>query len=92
MDIGWSDVGSWASLLELLPADEAGNIIVGPHVGIDTRDTLVFGGKRLVATIGLEGMVIVDTEDALLVCTKEREQEVRTIVRELGTRDEKDYL
>lgn len=92
VDIGWSDVGSWASLLELLPADAEGNIIVGPHVGIDTRDTLVFGGKRLVATIGLEGIVIVDTEDALLVCTKEREQEVRAIVKELGARDEKDYL
>ncbi len=94
VDIGWSDVGSWASLLELLPADEEGNTIVGPHVGIDTRDTLVFsrGGKRLVATIGLEGLVIVDTEDALLVCTKEREQEVRAMVRELEARDETGYL
>jgi mannose-1-phosphate guanylyltransferase len=92
VDIGWSDVGSWASLLELLPADAQGNIVVGPHVGIDTRDTLVFGRDRLVATIGLEGMVIVDTEDALLVCTKEREQEVRALVRELERRDEKRYL
>ncbi len=92
VDIGWSDVGSWASLLELLPADGEGNTIVGPHVGIDTRDTLVFGGKRLIATIGLEGLVIVDTEDALLVCTKEREQEVRAIVKELEQRDEKRYL
>jgi mannose-1-phosphate guanylyltransferase len=92
VDIGWSDVGSWASLLELLPADAEGNIVVGPHVGIDTRDTLVFGGKRLIATIGLEGIVIVDTEDALLVCTKEQEQQVRAIVKELGARDEKDYL
>jgi len=94
VDIGWSDVGSWASLLELLPADGEENIIVGPHVGIDTRNTLVFGKgrKRLIATIGLEGMVIVDTEDALLVCTKEREQEVRAIVRELEARGETSYL
>jgi len=92
VDIGWSDVGSWASLLELLPADEDGNTIIGPHVGIDTRDTLVFGRDRLVATIGLEGVVIVDTEDAVLVCTKEREQEVRAIVKELEQRDEKRYL
>jgi mannose-1-phosphate guanylyltransferase len=92
VDIGWSDVGSWTSLLELLPADAQGNIVVGPHVGIDTRDALVFGRNRLVATIGLEGMVIVDTEDALLICTKEREQEVRALVRELERRDEKRYL
>ena len=94
VDIGWSDVGSWASLLELLPVNAEGNIIVGPHVGMDTRDTLVFSrnGKRLVATIGLEGMVIVDTEDALLVCTREREQDVRALVRELEAQDKTDYL
>jgi len=92
VDIGWSDVGSWASLLELLEADEAGNIVVGPHVGIDTQGTLIFGGKRLIATIGLEGLVIVDTEDTLLVCTQEREQEVRTLVRELEARGETKYL
>jgi mannose-1-phosphate guanylyltransferase len=92
VDIGWSDVGSWASLMELLPVDEGGNTIVGPHVGVDTRDTLVFGRDRLVATIGLDGLVIVDTGDALLVCTREREQEVREIVRELERRDEKRYL
>jgi len=92
VDIGWSDVGSWTSLLELLPADEDGNTIIGPHVGIDTRDTLVFGRDRLIATIGLEGLVIVDTEDALLVCTREREQEVRAIVKELERRDDERYL
>jgi len=92
VDIGWSDIGSWANLLELLPADDEGNAIVGPHVGIDTCNTLVFGGKRLIATIGLEGMVIVDTEDALLVCTKEREQEVRALVRELEARGETNHL
>ncbi len=90
--IGWSDVGSWASLLELLPGDEDGNAIVGPHVGTDTRDTLVFGGNRLVATIGLEGMVVVDTEDALLICTREREQDVREIVRLLESENRQEYL
>jgi mannose-1-phosphate guanylyltransferase len=92
VDIGWSDVGSWASLLDLLPVGEDGNIVVGPHVVIDTRDTLVFGGERLVATIGLEGMVVVDTDNALLICTREREQEVRAIVRLLEGQGETDYL
>ena len=92
VDVGWSDVGSWTSVSEVLPTDDDGNTIVGPHVGIDTRDTLVFGGKRLVATIGLEGMVIVDTEDALLVCPRDREQEVRTIVRRLERENRGEYL
>jgi len=68
VDIGWTDVGSWGSLVDLLPADAQGNRWVGPHLGIDTHNTLVFGGSRLVATIGVEDMVIVDTADALLVC------------------------
>lgn len=83
VDIGWSDVGSWTSLADLLPRDQNGNAIVGSHAGIDTRDTLVYGGTRLIATIGLEEMIIVDTEDALLVCPKGHEQGVREIVRQL---------
>jgi len=85
VEIGWSDVGSWVSLMELLPADAEGNIVIGPHIGLGTRNTMVFGagGKRLIATIGLEGIIIVDTEDALLVCSVEREQEVRELVKRL---------
>jgi mannose-1-phosphate guanylyltransferase len=82
VEIGWTDVGSWASLVDVLPSDENGNTVVGNHLGIDTRDMLIVGdGEKLVATIGLEGLVIVDTEDAILVCTKEREQDVRTMVK-----------
>jgi len=83
VEIGWTDVGSWGSLFGLLPADAQGNIWVGPHVGVDTRGTLVFGNRRLVATLGVENLVIVDTEDALLVCSKEREQDVKEIVNRL---------
>ncbi|MDX1413727.1 MAG: mannose-1-phosphate guanylyltransferase [Candidatus Promineifilaceae bacterium] len=80
VDIGWSDVGSWASLLDVLPADDQGNIVIGDHIGIDTQDTLIVGGKRLITSIGLSDLVIVDTEDALLICSKDREQDVRAMV------------
>jgi mannose-1-phosphate guanylyltransferase len=92
VDIGWSDVGSWMSLAELLPADGEGNVVVGPHVGIETRNTLVFSDRRLIATIGVEGLVIVDTDDALLVCSKEHEQEVREMVRMLEHEGRGEYL
>jgi len=81
--MGWADVGNWSSLFEVLPVDTAGNVFTGPHVALDTRDTLVVSGKRLVATIGIEHLVIVETEDALLICPRDREQEVRTIVKHL---------
>ena len=92
VDIGWSDVGSWASLAEILPSSEAGNTTTGKHVGVDTHNTLVFGGRRLVATVGLNDMVIVDTEDALLVCPKDRAQDVREIVRILNREDLQGWL
>jgi mannose-1-phosphate guanylyltransferase len=83
VDLGWSDVGSWSSMFQVLQADGNGNVVVADHVGIDTYDTLVMGGKRLIATIGLQDLIIVDTDDALLVCSREREQDVREIVQKL---------
>ncbi|MFZ5918657.1 MAG: mannose-1-phosphate guanylyltransferase [Chloroflexota bacterium] len=80
VDIGWSDVGSWATLLDILPGDESGNVVTGQHLGIDTRRTLVYSPHRLVATVGLEDMIVVDTGDALLVCSKERAQDVKKVV------------
>ena len=82
-EIGWTDVGSWSSLFELMPCDSLGNVLVGPHETIDTRETLVMGNERLIAAIGVENLVIVDTEDALLVCSKDSVQDVRLIVKRL---------
>ncbi len=92
VDIGWSDVGSWASLLDILPGDEDGNVITGRHLNIDTQDTLVYSPNRLVATIGLKNMIVVDTGDALLICPKNRAQDVKKIVNELKARGEENYL
>jgi mannose-1-phosphate guanylyltransferase len=84
VDIGWTDIGSWGSLYDLLPADADKNVFVGPHVEIDTKDTLVFGSKRLVAVMGVHDLVIVDTEDVVMVCSREREQDVKALVEHLN--------
>ncbi len=84
VDIGWTDIGSWASMSDLYQPNSEGNIVKGPYVGIDSHDSIFFGEKRLVATIGVNDLVIVDTKDALLVCAKGREQEVRDIVELLN--------
>ncbi len=91
-DIGWSDVGSWATVGELLPHDATGNAISGEHLGLDTADCVIHSSGRLVATIGLRYMIIVDTGDALLVCPKERAQEVRRLVELLREAGKKQYL
>jgi len=83
IEIGWTDIGSWGSLLELLPADNEGNVLIGNHLEIDTKDTLVFGSKRLVATMGVRDLIIIDTDDAVMICAKNREQDVKAIVTKL---------
>ena len=83
VEIGWTDIGSWGSLFNLLPADKNGNVMVGHHLDIDTKGTLLFGGNRLVATLGVTNLIIVETEDAILVCSRDHEQAVKAIVEEL---------
>ncbi len=92
VDIGWSDVGSWASLLDILEPDEQGNVVIGgDHLSVDTTGTLISSG-RLVATIGLTDLIIVDTDDVLLVCTRDRSQDVKKIVERLQQQKEYRYL
>lgn len=95
VDIGWTDIGSWATLLDVLEADAQGNVIRGPGqvVNLDTTRTLIYtAAGRLVATVGVEDLIIVDTPDALLVCPRERAQDVRKIVEELKRSDRDAYL
>ena len=90
--LGLSDVGSWASLLDVLTPDQAGNVVLsGDHVSIDTTGSLIHS-DRLVATIGLSNLIIVDTDDALLVCPRDRAQEVRAMVEKLQRERGRDYL
>jgi mannose-1-phosphate guanylyltransferase len=89
-DLEWSDVGSWDSLFDLLPGDVDGNIIVGDkHIGLDTKQSLVYvdQDQRLIVTIGVEDLVVVDTGDVLLVCRKDQAQRVRQVVNELKESD-----
>lgn len=90
--LNWSDVGSWDSLFDVLAADKAGNIVLGgQHIGEGTRDSLVYNTQedRLIVTIGIENLVVVDTNDVLLVCRKDDAQKVRQVVNKLQAAGEK---
>jgi len=81
---GWTDLGDWHSLAELMANEKHDNVVLqGTHLAEDTSSTLVFGNHRLVATLGVENLVIVDTDDVLLVCSRSRAQDVRRIVQRL---------
>src|SRR3990167_1197387 len=86
-DFGWSDIGSWKELHELSPLSLEGNVVLGDesgeHLFIDTKNCLVHTSGRLVATIGMKDLIIVDTVDALLICPKDRAQEVKNLVERI---------
>jgi mannose-1-phosphate guanylyltransferase len=91
-DIGWSDVGSWRALGELLDADAHGNVVIGEQRGIDTAGCFIHSPSKLVATIGLNDLVVIETDDVLLICPKERDQEVRKLVELLEREGRHDLL
>lgn len=92
LDCGWSDLGSWEALAEVLPRDRDGNSTRGDVVAVGCRDSLVWAEEGTVAVMGLEGMVVVRTGDALLVIPKARSQEVREVVDRLRERGREDLL
>jgi mannose-1-phosphate guanylyltransferase len=92
-DFGWSDVGSWTSAWELAPRDEAENALFGDVVAIDTRGSYLRSTSgKMVAVVGLEDIVVVDTEDALLVLPRSRAQDVRAVVNALKSQKRTEYL
>ena len=88
----WSDIGSWATLEEIAEKDPDGNAVIGRLVGIDTSGTIIYCPDKLVAAVGVKDLIVVETEDALLLCSKDRAQEVREIVEELERRGLEEYL
>ena len=83
LDAGWSDLGAWDALWDVLPKDAHGNTGSGETLAVDTRNSLLFSESRLIATVGLENVVIVETADAVLVADKRRTQDVKKVVAEL---------
>ena len=83
LDAGWSDVGSWSSLADISSKDAEGNSVIGDTLLHDTRNTYVRSDKKLIATVGVENLVITETDDAILVAHKDKVQDVKKIVEKL---------
>jgi mannose-1-phosphate guanylyltransferase len=94
VDIGWSDIGSWDALFEVMPQDKFGNAIRGntdDHVILDTKQTMIFS-DRLTVTIGVEDIIMVDTGDVVFICHRERAQDVKEVVNHLRSTKRNEYL
>jgi mannose-1-phosphate guanylyltransferase len=88
----WHDIGSWADLHDILQQDRAGNFVEGDSVLIDSRNCMIHSPNKLVAAVGLEDMVVIETEDAILICPKARSQDVKLIVERLKQMGKTEYL
>lgn len=89
---GWDDVGSWLSLERINQTNEYGNIVSGNVITIETKDSIVQGSDKLIAMVGVEGLVIVDTEDAILICNKDNTQGIKKVLENLKICNRNKYL
>ena len=91
-DCGWNDVGSWDMMDVLHKPDENGNVLLGDTIAVDVKDSVLYSSGRTVSAIGVEGLVIVETPDTIMVCKKENAQDVKIIVEKLKEQGRKELL
>lgn len=89
---GWDDVGSWLAVERIKKSNEFGNIVDGNIVTINTKNCIIQGDKKLIATVGLEDLVIVDTEDATLICDRDSTADIKKVLENLKICNRNEYL
>jgi mannose-1-phosphate guanylyltransferase len=89
---GWDDVGSWTALERINELDDNGNVIRGNILNLDTKRCIIESNGKLIATLGIEDLIIVDTEDVTLICSKDKAQEVKALIKELKMQKLEKYL
>ncbi|WP_417787166.1 mannose-1-phosphate guanylyltransferase/mannose-6-phosphate isomerase [Stutzerimonas xanthomarina] len=92
LDAGWNDLGSWAAILDVSERDADGNSLQGDVMSVDTRNSLVQSHHRLVTTVGVEGLVVIETKDAVLVAHKDQCQQVKKIVQRLQAEQREEFV
>ena len=91
-NFGWSDVGSWDEVYRISGKDERGNMVTGKTFLQETKNTIVYAGDKFVATVGVEGLIVIVTDDAVLVCKQGQSQEVKEVVDYLRRKQMGDFL
>lgn len=89
---GWDDVGSWLAVERIKKSNESGNVVTGNVITVDTNNCIIQGESKLIAAVGLEDLVIVDTADAVLICEKDKVSEIRKVIENLKICNREEYL
>lgn len=94
VEMGWSDVGSWSALTDVVEPDKNNTVCINAasHINVDSSGCLIYADGRIVATVGVHNLVVVSTPDAILICDRERCQDVKIVVEKLGANGLKEYL
>jgi mannose-1-phosphate guanylyltransferase len=91
-NFGWSDVGAWSSLADIWPRDKEGNTLRGESIILDSKNCLLYNPHKLTALIGVKDIIVVETEDALLITHKNMAQKVKDIVEQIKQKGKVRYL
>jgi mannose-1-phosphate guanylyltransferase len=91
-NFGWSDVGAWSSLAEIWPKDKKGNAQRGESILLDSQNCLIYNPKKLTALVGVKDLIVVETEDALLISHKGQDQKVKDILERIKQKGKVEYL
>ena len=89
---GWDDVGSWLALERIKKTNEFGNVVDGNIITVDTQNCIIQGTKKLIATVGMKDMIVVDTEDAMLICAKDSTGSIKKVLENLKICNRDEYL
>lgn len=91
-NFGWDDVGSWLALERFNRTNDQGNVVNGNVISIDTKNSIIQGSDKLIATVGVDNLIVVDTADALLICKKENAQDIKRVLENLKICNRVEYL
>jgi len=91
-NFGWSDVGAWSALADIWDKDESGNALRGENIIIDSENCLLYNPNKITALVGVKDLIVVDSEDALLICRKDQDQKVKDIVENIKKKGKSEYL
>lgn len=91
-DFGWSDIGGWEEFYRLEGKDKNNNVIIGESIAVDSSDNLIYSSGRLIACLGVKDMVVIDTGDAVMVCPRNKTQDIKKIVDSLSKKKKDEYL
>ena len=91
-EVGWSDIGSWAAVYDLLAKKAGENVSAGPHFAHDAQGNYFWSAKKFVAAVGVNDLVVVETDDAILICPRSRAQDVGKIVKALEAEKRRELL